>query len=117
MLDESYAWQAAKPALDALAAAKIPLILNSSKTMAEMETLARELGNTAPIIAENGGIMAVHSASGLKLPGSAYFQRGDYSIEVLGLSREYILEKAGAARDLYGYKFSGFADWAWSRFR
>jgi len=111
LLDETYSWQAAAPALEALTEAGIPLVLNSSKTMAEMQALALELENTAPIVAENGGILAVHQASGLLPLGSELRQQGDYWIDILGLSREFILEKAYAARERYGYRFTGYADW------
>jgi mannosyl-3-phosphoglycerate phosphatase len=51
---DDYRWQAAGPALDRLKAARIPLVLNSSKTMAEIRALRDELGNTDPFIVENG---------------------------------------------------------------
>ena len=37
LLDEDYGWAAARPAVEALQAASIPIILNSSKTVMEME--------------------------------------------------------------------------------
>ena len=36
LLDESYSWDLAQPAIDLLRSASIPIILNSSKTVAEM---------------------------------------------------------------------------------
>ncbi len=56
LLDEhSYAWQAARPALRALAERRVPVVLASSKTRAELLPLARELGVAGPLIVENGG--------------------------------------------------------------
>jgi mannosyl-3-phosphoglycerate phosphatase len=74
-------------------------VLNSSKTVPEMKALAEEMGLQTPIIAENGGLIAVPSAS------------GDYSIKLTGLSREFILEQAHNLRVQKNYKFAGFADW------
>lgn len=56
LLDHArYDWSAAAPALDALRAADIPLILASSKTAAEIAPLHAELGlGDWPVIAENG---------------------------------------------------------------
>jgi mannosyl-3-phosphoglycerate phosphatase len=51
---ETYSFDAARPGLDALNAHGIPLILASSKTRAEMQNLAPELG-AAGLIFENGG--------------------------------------------------------------
>jgi mannosyl-3-phosphoglycerate phosphatase len=56
LLDEqSYRYDASLPAVRALQALKIPLVLCSSKTKSEMEFLWRELGLSDPFICENGG--------------------------------------------------------------
>ena len=38
LLDEDYGWIAARPAIEALQMASFPIILNSSKTVSEMES-------------------------------------------------------------------------------
>jgi mannosyl-3-phosphoglycerate phosphatase len=48
LLDETYRWEPARPALDALKKRGIPLVLCSSKTRAEMEPLHADLGLDAP---------------------------------------------------------------------
>lgn len=53
----SYRFDAALPALDALRATAIPLILTSSKTLAEVAALNAALSNPQPVIVENGGAM------------------------------------------------------------
>lgn len=56
LLDEATSsWAAARPALDRLRAAGIPLVLCSSKTRAEIEPLQRELKLHQPFVVENGG--------------------------------------------------------------
>jgi mannosyl-3-phosphoglycerate phosphatase family protein len=52
---ETYSFEAALPALQALKSQGIPLVLCSSKTRAEMLGIWLSLGLNAPFIAENGG--------------------------------------------------------------
>lgn len=61
---ETYSWEPARDALDALARHGVPLILATSKTAAEVEVLHRELGlGGHPAIVENG--------AGIYRPGAA----------------------------------------------
>jgi mannosyl-3-phosphoglycerate phosphatase len=52
---DTYSHEAAGPALEALKARGIPLILCSSKTRAEMQKIWHALGLNSPFIVENGG--------------------------------------------------------------
>lgn len=52
---QTYAWDAARPALQEIRCRRLLLVLNSSKTRAEMEPLLEELGLHAPFVVENGG--------------------------------------------------------------
>ena len=52
---DTYAWDAARPALDRLRQRGIPWVLVTSKTRAEVEAWRRCLGNEHPFIVENGG--------------------------------------------------------------
>ncbi len=52
---DSYSWAAAQEALDELERRRLPLVLVSSKTRAEIEVLRRKLGNGHPFVSENGG--------------------------------------------------------------
>lgn len=99
LMDDMYSWSAANPALSRLKTANIPLVLNSSKTLDEMMNLALQLDMFCPLVAENGSLIA--------LPKSD----GEYDVELIGLSREYILNKSHNMRVDSGYKFTGFADW------
>jgi mannosyl-3-phosphoglycerate phosphatase len=100
LLDHDYSWSAAKPAIARLRALDVPLVLNSSKTLAEMEDLAKELGLDSPIVAENGGVLAIRKE-----------RVGDYRAQINGVSRKEILAAAHGLRRQLGYKFAGFADW------
>lgn len=56
---DMFAWEEAKPGLEALREAGAPLILASSKTRREMESWRKKIGNTDPYIVENGGALLV----------------------------------------------------------
>jgi mannosyl-3-phosphoglycerate phosphatase len=90
----TYDCSPARPAVEALRRAGIPLVLCSSKTRAEMVPLAKALGSSGPLVVENGG--AVVDAAG--------------SIRVLGVERARLLaELPGVARDA-GVRVRSFAE-------
>lgn len=70
---QSYSHQAAAPALQRLRAQRIPLVLCSSKTAAEIIPLRRELGfENCPAIVENGaGILEANASRPLPAPRHA----------------------------------------------
>lgn len=109
LLDETYSWEAARPALCALAERNDCLVLNSSKTVAEMLELSKELQSEcglppAPLIAENGCVIARPDAE----------CESGYRIECLGITREEILRVVHDLRDQFDYQFCGFADTTFS---
>ena len=61
---DTYQWDAARPALDRLRANNIPVILASSKTASEIETLQEDMALTGyPAIVENGaGVIGLPNA-------------------------------------------------------
>ena len=59
LLDENYSYAPALPALKMLKELKIPLVLCTSKTRAEVEVCRRLLGNRHPFIIENGGALYI----------------------------------------------------------
>lgn len=105
LLDEAYCWEPARPALDKLAEQGAVLVLNSSKTVREMRSLAAELCaecgfEPAPIVAENGGVLAVPDSE----------EPDGYRVNALGMPRREILKVAHALRDEEQFCFEGFAD-------
>ena len=115
LLNHDYTWDEARPALDLIAEQQIPLILNSSKTLAEMYSITQQLGLTTPIIAENGGQVAIPtsaaiSASSVLLENAVPHPRLPYLVSTKSPSRVDILSFVHALRDEKGYQFTGFAD-------
>ena len=51
----TYAFDPALPALNELRRLNIPLVFNTSKTRAELQSFASSLGVTSPMVVENGG--------------------------------------------------------------
>jgi mannosyl-3-phosphoglycerate phosphatase len=95
LLDRDYSWQKAAPAVRALREAGIPLVLNSSKTVAEMRVIRAELGLDSVCIAENGGVI-----------------EGIDEVETAGCSvRDELVALARELRNERGFRFEGFVEW------
>ncbi|AOY88232.1 mannosyl-3-phosphoglycerate phosphatase [Marinobacter salinus] len=97
---ENYRWDAARPALQRLEAASIPLILNSSKTAPEVRSLRRELGNTDPFIVENGAAVVIPAKT---------FGNDDEQVVNFGAPRVEVLKVLAVQREA-GARFRGFED-------
>ena len=77
LLDENtYAWDEALPALDLCKRMKIPIILVSSKTRAEIEVLYHTLALSAPFVSENGGGIFFPGKKGAPPCPGSIFDRG-----------------------------------------
>lgn len=96
---DSYSFEAARPALDLLAARGIPVILASSKTEAEMRPIAEAIGISYPMIVENGaGIVGPASKThATNVDSESPYKR------LRGLLREIPKELSAC--------FEGFGDW------
>jgi len=60
---KSYDYKAVLPLLERLKSLDIPVVLNSSKTLSELDEWKSKLKLSTPVIAENGGVMTVSSLS------------------------------------------------------
>lgn len=106
---ETYAYDAARPALARLARAGWPLVLCSGKTRAEMEVVARRLGLAQPFIVENGGaIVFPRSSFDGDVPGAREVEGGH--ILDLGPSRATLIEALGEIAREARVRVRGFAD-------
>lgn len=99
---ETYSWREAMPALQLIRQLQIPLILNSSKTIAEMVPLAVELDTRAPLVAENGSVIAMPGVAGESYPSNRQI--------VLGRRYEDIIFTLQQLREKHDYRFRGFHD-------
>ena len=93
-----YSWQPAKPWLDRLATAQIPLILTTSKTSAEVAALQSDLQLThLPFIAENGAM--IHLPPDWRGQGP-----------MMGARYADIRRTLEELRHRYDFEFRGFGD-------
>jgi mannosyl-3-phosphoglycerate phosphatase len=83
---ETYTYAQAYPALRELRRQKIPMILCSSKTRAELEYWRQRLENQHPFIAENGGAIFIPKGY---FPFSVPHTRESSSYEVIELGSPY----------------------------
>jgi len=96
--EETYAYDAARPALDAVAARGALLALASSKTRPEVTRLVRLMRVRSPLIVENGGALLIPPAV-LCRPARGARWSGGYQVFRLGLPRRTMiaaLEEIGA---------------------
>ena len=94
-----YDWSAAKPILQQLKRLRIPVVLNSSKTAAEMRQLATEFQlSHLPFISENGGVIQWNDLVPDKQP----------ALQVLGVQRSVILELLSQQKQKF--RFRSFFD-------
>ena len=85
-----YSFQEAKATLEKLEEHGIPVIINSSKTAAEIEQLRRDLNNQNPFIVENGSGVFIPKTYFKECPEGAE-EHGTYWEVVLGKPRTELL--------------------------
>ena len=105
--DRSFA--AAKSALNRLRLLQIPWVINSNKTLSELELLRQKLVNPYPLIVENGSGVALPKGfedAFFKQPDEAYQEHGDFYLKPMGMPRAELLALLEPAYDTY--KFLGF---------
>jgi mannosyl-3-phosphoglycerate phosphatase len=106
---DSYQYDAATTALAALRARNIPLILATSKTLAEVSLLHQQLELDAPCIVENGAGVALPAGFYRHLPDD--LQRIDkWLLKRFGRLRDEFLPSLHSIRRHGGYDFTGFDD-------
>ncbi len=108
----TYQWQAAQPALDWLQEKQIPVVINTSKTRAEVIELQHALNINAPAIVENGSAIFLPKTLITSLQNADWQENQSSYFRVLGKTRQHILERLHELRDKNNWKFEGFADWS-----
>ena len=110
LLDRAtYSFEPARPALDALAEAKVPVVLCTSKTRAETERWRLALGNEHPFIIENGG--AAFVPEGYFGPGADFDRTEDgYGILEFGTAYPVLRRALAVIRAATGLPLRGFGD-------
>lgn len=107
----SYSYEAAEPALEMIRQRRIPLVLCTSKTAAELQVLRQRLKLTDPFIVENG--------AAIFYPETCFSQTaaGDNLEERLiahyfGNPYRELIKIVHSIREERGYRFRGFSDYS-----
>ena len=106
---DAASWEAAAPALEVLRRHGIPLILVSSKTRAEVESLRRHLQHQHPFIVENGA--AVFIPHGLfTFPLERVRTKDSYDVIELGMPYHMLRDVLKQIEDAVETPLHGFGD-------
>ncbi|GAB4388826.1 MAG: mannosyl-3-phosphoglycerate phosphatase [Thermodesulfovibrionales bacterium] len=109
---DSYSFEAARPALDALRARGVPLVVCSSKTRAEIERYRCRLENAHPFISENGGAIFIprgYFGFPISCAPPEIVRERDYCAIVLGARYHELRRALGELRG-QGFAVRGFGD-------
>lgn len=107
---QHYGFNAARPALERLNSFGIPLILATSKTLAEVRAINRQLGAPRPAMVENGGALCFPSEQARALALVADEQHDDYAIVLRSPAYAAIREFIVQQREQHGWQLTGFGD-------
>ena len=100
---------AAQSALNRLRLLQIPWVINSNKTLSELEVLRDKLVNPYPLVVESGSGVALPKGfedAFFKQPDEVYQDHGEFLLKPMGMPRAELLALLEPAYDTY--KFLGF---------
>ena len=106
---ESYSFEPARPALDALRARQIPVILVSGKTRAEVEPLRDRLDHHDPFIIENGAAIYIPFEL-FDFPVERSRRRASYQVIELGIPYALLRDVLKQIEDAVETELQGFGD-------
>jgi mannosyl-3-phosphoglycerate phosphatase len=105
---QDYTYEAAKPVLQLLEEMRIPLVLASSKTRAEMLELRAELGNEHPFISEGGAAVWIPEQYFTRPPADTVSRDG-YRVREFAPPREHWIAALNELRRRLPDQFLDFA--------
>lgn len=105
---DSYSYEAAKPALQALSAKQFPVIPNTSKTREELQEISAEIGLSGAFIAENGAVIQCPKYLINDVPQGGQ-DCGNYWIKTFSPERAFWLEKLESMQYKYPDCYKGFS--------
>ena len=109
ILNEAKSYQESKPPLEKIKALDVLLFFCSSKTQAEIEFYAKELGIGNPFIVENGGAIFIPKGYfSFSIPQAKNTRT--YDVVELGLPYSVVREKLAKASAVAGAVIVGFGD-------
>ncbi len=109
LLDRRYSWKPAADCLEELRRRKIPVVICTSKTQAEVEQYRRETGIVDPFIVENGGAIFIPQGYFAHLPLTTKMA-GDYHIIESNIPYANLLAALGEIKRKISPQTLGFSD-------
>lgn len=104
----TYQSNAATEVLQQLKRANIPVILNTSKTLAELAIIRKELELEAPFIIENGAAIYIPVGTFAKQPAGTVLVN-NYWVKSFCFKRDYWLDLLAKHTDGFNHLYQGFA--------
>ncbi|HET8721342.1 MAG TPA: HAD hydrolase family protein, partial [Nitrospira sp.] len=106
---DAASWEAAAPAVEALRNHGIPVILVSSKTRAEVESLRREIQHQDPFIVENGAAVFIPHRL-FSFPLERVRAKASYEVIELGMPYHMLRDVLKQIEDAVETPLHGFGD-------
>ena len=110
---DDYSFDAARGALTRIRELGIPLVLATSKTMAEVLEIRTALDNRHPFLVENGALVAIPENY---FPASADLDDASpnegFLVKRFGAGLDAILNSLQSIRERHGFRFEGFSQWS-----
>jgi len=108
----NYSAEVARPALERMRAAGVPVVFCSSKTASEQRALRQSLGlRSVPCIVENGAAIIVPEASGLRIGNWDHApDERERRVKVLGLRINEVQDRIDRVRRRTGLALRGYRD-------
>ena len=102
---QTYKFTPAQRAISFLNKKEIPIILNSSKTKAEILAIRNELNNQEPFVCENGGVLC-----GISAQTNIAVESKKIETQYLGIPRHKFLANLRSLKSQLDLKYESFAD-------
>ncbi|MFH0814226.1 MAG: HAD-IIB family hydrolase, partial [Pseudomonadota bacterium] len=106
----TYSFDPAQEALKKISAAKIPLIICTSKTRAEIEVWREKLNNNDPFISENGGAIFFPNEGGASDLKKCLDDHDRYDIVELGMPYSELIIHFRRLKGIFEERIRGFSE-------
>ncbi len=106
----NYSFDRARQALDLIRKIRIPLLLNTSKTAAEVKEIRARLNIDHPSIVENGAGLIIPENYFPSIGATSLPEKNGYQFKSFGSDLQQVIDCLQQVREQYAYKFRGFSE-------
>lgn len=104
-----YSWEKATPALEALERKSCPVVINSSKTAAELIKLRQLINNHHPFVSENGSVASI-PVDYFSCPDGDINAKPDLETHIFSKPYKVVIDVLDDIRHSIKFAFTGFND-------